>query len=99
MRHHGERPSYRGQAISGVYRHDPSSKGDGQVSEAMRAQLDRRELVPWGWAPGSYMGRCGDCQAQWIDGDKRAYRCERCAMIARYTEAEKKLADLAYLTT
>lgn len=64
----------------------------------MTRELDRRELVPWGWAPGSYMGKCADCGDQWLDGDKRASRCERCAMILRYTQAEKKLADLAYLS-
>lgn len=64
----------------------------------MTMQLDKRELVPWGWAPGNYMGKCADCADKWIDGDKRAYRCERCAMIARYRQAEQKVADLAYLT-
>lgn len=64
----------------------------------MAAQLDKHELVPWGWAPGSYMGKCRDCEGMWWDGDKRAYRCERCAMIARYRQAEAQLAELAYLT-
>lgn len=63
----------------------------------MPKALDRSELVPWGWAPGTYMGRCQDCGDQWHDGDKRAYRCERCAMIHRYTQAEKKVADFDYL--
>lgn len=60
--------------------------------------LNERELVPWGWAPGGYMGKCVDCEEDWWNGDKRACRCERCAMIARYTQAEAKLAELAYLT-
>lgn len=64
----------------------------------MPAELSTRELVPWGWAPGKYMGKCQDCGDQWLDGDKRAYRCERCAMIVRYTLAEKRLDELSYLT-
>jgi len=56
------------------------------------------DMRPWGWAPGNYMGHCRDCGEQWMDGDKRAWCCERCAMIRRFTEAEKKVADLAYLT-
>lgn len=60
--------------------------------------LDRRELVRWGWAPGDYMGKCRECGEEWWNGDKRAACCERCAMIARYTAAEKMLAELAYLT-
>lgn len=58
--------------------------------------LDRRELVPWGYAPGNYIGKCSDCSEQFMDMDKRATRCERCAMIARYSQAERKLAELAY---
>lgn len=60
-------------------------------------KLDRKELVPWGYAPGDYMGKCRDCEETMWNLDKRARRCERCAMIARYTEAERKLAELAYL--
>lgn len=60
--------------------------------------LDARELVPWGYAPGNYTVECHDCRERYWDLDKRAYRCERCAMIARYKAAEAKLAELAYLT-
>lgn len=31
-----------------------------------------------GWAPGQYLGICGDCDTQFI-GDKRAVRCAPCA--------------------
>lgn len=64
----------------------------------MAQTFDKREFVPWGYAPGSYMANCRDCGEQKWDLDKRATRCERCAMIARYRAAEAKLADLAYLT-
>ena len=64
----------------------------------MPKELAKLELQPWGWAPGNYMGKCPACGDQWMNGDKRAYRCERCAMIARYTEAEATLAAQAYLT-
>jgi len=64
----------------------------------MPKELAKHELVPWGWAPGTYMMKCRDCGDQPHDADKRAFRCERCAMIARYTQAEQKVADLAYLT-
>ena len=64
----------------------------------MGKELDRRELVPWGYAPGNYMGKCRDCGDMHHDLDKRAWRCERCAMIARYTAAEKRLDELAYLS-
>ena len=64
----------------------------------MGRELPVKELVPWGWAPGNYMGRCCDCGDQWHNGDKRAIRCERCAMIGCYTAAERKLQSLAYLS-
>lgn len=63
-----------------------------------KKELPLRELVPWGYAPGNYMNRCVDCGGQHWNLDKRAYRCERCAMIARYTAAEKRLDEMAYLT-
>lgn len=64
----------------------------------MPKELPHLELVKWGWVPGNYTGRCQDCGDPWWEGDKRARRCERCAMIARYTSAEAKLAALDYLT-
>jgi hypothetical protein len=60
--------------------------------------LPLRELVPWGYAPGDYMNKCHDCGDTYLDMDKRAMRCERCAMIARYKAAEAKLESLNYLT-
>lgn len=63
-------------------------------------ELDPKELVPWGWAPGNYIITCKDCGRggpDWLMGDKRSWRCERCAMIARYTQAEKLIQEKSYL--
>lgn len=46
-------------------------------------------LVPWGYADGSYTCNCGDCGGQFI-GDKRATKCKSCAMQFR----EKQLSTL-----
>lgn len=37
-----------------------------------------------GWAPGSYMGKCGDCGGE-ITAAKRAIRCFVCAVVAAKT--------------
>lgn len=66
--------------------------------ERNQQELGPRDLVPWGYAPGNYMIICADCGDHPLGADKRAYRCERCAMIARYKTAEKKLEELSYLT-
>lgn len=39
--------------------------------------LDARPKLK-GWAPGGYIGRCGDCKSEFI-GDKRAVQCAKCA--------------------
>lgn len=70
---------------------------DMQEHPSHSRELAKDELVPWGYAPGNYMNDCRDCHERFMDMDKRAYRCERCAMIARYTAAERKLAGMAYL--
>jgi hypothetical protein len=42
------------------------------------------DLVLYGWEPGSFIGmRCRDCRQEQVDHDKRATRCERCAIAAR----------------
>jgi len=60
-------------------------------------KLDPRELIPWGYAPGNYMGTCRTCGGMFYELDKRASCCERCAMIARYTQAEKFIESKKYL--
>lgn len=38
------------------------------------------DLVPHGWAPGGYMGRCQDCKEVHVGCDKRCRRCRPCAV-------------------
>jgi uncharacterized protein (DUF983 family) len=39
---------------------------------------DELHLIPYGWAPGGYGGRCPDCGQQ-FEGEKRCRRCKACA--------------------
>ncbi|MGU3476918.1 hypothetical protein [Methylobacterium sp. D48H] len=39
------------------------------------------DLIPFGWAPGKYMGGCRDCH-EVFTGDKRSRRCRACAVKA-----------------
>jgi len=50
------------------------------------------ELVPYGYAPGSYYVTCGECKEKFI-GDKRAARCRACAAMRKLAETEKRLAE------
>lgn len=43
---------------------------------------DWKHLLPYGYAPGQYMGKCMDCKEVKIDLDKRAIRCRVCAQKA-----------------
>ena len=53
-----------------------------------------------GWAPGNYMGKCGECNRAFIGGDKRAIRCLPCAVATldrratEFHEAMKKINRL-----
>jgi hypothetical protein len=52
--------------------------GDGPTAAQLRG---------YGYAPGNYMVRCRDCQAQERNLDKRALRCEPCATTAWWKAA------------
>lgn len=68
---------------------------------ALHRHLDRlyvstySHLVPFGYAPGHYMGTCRSCGAPGFDLDKRAVSCRACAerkhaeRAATPTDAEK----------
>lgn len=43
----------------------------------------------FGWAPGSYTCKCGDCGAQFI-GEKRAFMCADCAYALTDEEAARR---------
>lgn len=45
-----------------------------------------------GWAPGSYMGKCGDCGGETI-GDKRSVQCFACAVGSLKQQLETAALD------
>lgn len=40
---------------------------------------DYSHLIPFGYAPGGYMGRCFTCETRTMGVDKRASSCLSCA--------------------
>lgn len=52
------------------------------------AEAQRRDLAPFGWAPGFYAGgTCRDCSAALPPHAKRAHRCAACAEAAAWEAA------------
>ena len=47
------------------------------------------DLIAYGFVPGDYLTRCKHCMQQFV-GDKRAWKCEPCAMKA--ADADSKYA-------
>lgn len=64
-----------------------------RITEYMDLRLGSKDLKRIGriagWAPGSYMGKCCDCDGE-IIGDKRSIRCFVCAVIAMKTGEQSK---------
>lgn len=63
---------------------------------AQKPTDDWRHLLPFGYAPGNYMGPCRTCGAVCIDLDKRATSCRPCAE-AKYAAREFTPAELALM--
>jgi len=61
-----------------------------KMTEHIEITLTRKDLKRigriGGWAPGSYEGKCHDCNGE-IVGDKRSIQCFTCAVVALKAEA------------
>ncbi len=53
------------------------------------------QLLPYGYAPGSYEMKCPVCWAPAYNVDKRASRCWQCAVNAFRADEAKKQAEQA----
>jgi len=64
-----------------------------KVTEMITFDIPAKDLkrigIVGGWAPGSYMGKCFDCDGE-ITGDKRAILCLPCAVIALKASLDRR---------
>ena len=65
----------------------------GPVERNVRPRSEWEHLLPYGYAPGNYMGACRTCWTVCIDLDKRAASCRPCAE-AKYAAREFTPAEL-----